>query len=131
MAAGFALEQIHVVEAERLRACRAEVRAEIASFLGVAFDPAMAAIGDRHDTAAKRLPGPRGVALRQAARPALKRLPWSVRGPLEHAMLRPFSRPMPRIALPEPARARLAGILRPEAEGLRALTGRPFAGWSV
>jgi hypothetical protein len=46
-------------------------------------------------------------------------------------LVRPLVRPVPRARLDPSARELLAELLAPEAERLRALTGQPFAGWSV
>lgn len=131
LGAGFPLEQIHIVQAEALRRDPATVLQGIAKFLGVSFRPPMAHAPMLHETDVKRVPTPRGAALRRAMKPTLAHLPWSVRGGVDALVVRPFSQPMPTIRLPDTVRADLATMLRPEAEGLRAVTGATLPGWSV
>jgi len=131
LAAGYAAEQIHVVQSEALRARRAEVLAGIAGFLGVAYEPAMAEARDRHLTDGRRVPTPFGLRVKDWSKPGIKRLPPGVRPGVQKLVLWPFSKPMPKLHLPDEVRARLAEELRADADGLRAFTGQSFPGWSV
>lgn len=132
LAAGFPMERIHVVQSEQLRARRAETTADVLRFLGAAPG---ASLGEPsrewHASDRKRLPTPRGRAVRHAIAPLMKRLPWRVRIPAERAILWPVSEPMPRLSLRPETRERLREAFATEVAELRERTGQAFEGWQV
>jgi hypothetical protein len=122
-----------VLEQRDLRERRAEALAEIFAFLGV--DPAVDQESFRRELNAsddKRAYSPRYVQLRERLKASpLRHLP---RGPLHSVRSsaeRILYRPVPN-AEPDPAlRRRLEERFAPEADRLRALTGKRFETWSV
>ena len=132
LGAGFPLERIHLVQSEDLRHRRREVVADVLRFLEVDPDRLEpVARRDWHVSDRKRVPTDRGLAVRRVAAPLTSRLPWSVRSYVEHALVRPLSRPMPKLILKPETRDALREAFADEAARLRALTGHPLAGWQV
>jgi hypothetical protein len=131
--AGIPPDRIHVVQSEALRAERDATLADVLRFLGAdpAAMPEAALPGELHDSRRKRVPGDLGRRVKEWVSPLTRRLPWSLRTHVERAALAPFSGPMPEVEISTGTRARLAEILGPEAERLRAMTGLRLDGWSV
>ena len=126
------LNDILVVASEDLRDRRRATLAEVFRFLGIdaSFDtPKFRRL--KHQGSEKRRLSHLGRALHDASYnhmnpllPAVQRL---VTRWLEVPLSRPFSRPELTAGL----RGRLQEELRPDAERLRALTGRTLSGWSI
>ncbi len=130
--AGWSAERILVVQAEQLRAHRAEVVSRVLSFLGLETSGLdVASTSDRHVTDRKRVPSDRGTRLKDRIAPMMQHVPWTLRTHLERAILWPLSSPMPMLSLKEETRAFLADQFAEEARRLRDYTGQSFAGWSV
>jgi hypothetical protein len=62
---------------------------------------------------------------------AIEAIPPRVRAPLTRRLRSALSHPVERQELPAELRSRLVAVLAPEADRLRALTGRRFEGWSL
>jgi hypothetical protein len=129
----FPREQVLVVAAEELRDDRVATVAAVLAHVGL-HDPVdpqlLAAEHHRSDTKAELAP----VAERLRASPAgrvLEAVPARVRAPVTRRMRAALSRPVDRRRLPTALRERLCDLLAPEAERLRALTGRRFEAWSL
>lgn len=132
LAAGYPMERIHLVQSERLRSHRAETLAGVLRFLGADPEAPMPASRiEVHVSDRKRVPTPRGRAVKRAVAPLVERLPWRVRGLAERAVLWPVSEPMPRLSLRPETRERLREMFAEEAATLRERTGQPFEGWQV
>jgi len=122
-------ERILVVDGDDLRSARAPTMARVFRFLQV-DDSFSSPAWERelHRSSSKRRPraalGGRGG--RTGVR-VLRRLPGPAARRLEPVLTRPVERPTVSPAL----RERLAAVLAPEVERLRAHTGQAFAGWSL
>jgi Sulfotransferase domain len=131
--AHFDAGQVLVLSAEELRDDRAAAVGAVLAHagLGERVDPALLA-AEHHRSADKaELAAP---AARLRASPAgrvVELVPAAVRAPVTRRLRAALSRPVERRPLPPALRERLAGLLAPEADRLRALTGRRFEGWSL
>ncbi|MGD2067774.1 MAG: sulfotransferase [Gemmatimonadota bacterium] len=129
----YPLEQILVVQQERLLEDRDRELERIFRFLGV--DPSFKALRFRyrfHRSARKRRLTPAGVRLSELpGLRSLDRLPGLVRWPLEDLVYWPFSDPVPLPELPAVVEARLLEGFAKDVERLRELTGQAFEGWRV
>jgi len=121
----YPLERIRVIHYEDLRDRRRETLAELFRFLGVdpAFEhPAFDRV--HHRTAAKRRPSRFGRWLGERVERPLAPLPQDLRVRLREILVRPWSQRVARPDLDPALRDRLRELLQPDADGLRALTGR-------
>ena len=129
----YGLDRILVLDQDDLLHRRRETLRHVFAFVGVdeTFDtPEFDA--QRHVTSNKRLMRVRGPLIPRRVTPKdTGRVPWAVRARVKRTLLRPLSVQARWPELPPEDRAALEAILRPEAERLRALTGRTFPGWSV
>jgi hypothetical protein len=129
----FPRENVLVIDQDDLRHRQADALREIFTFLGVDPDAQLTGLDAQLNVGAEKTEmGPRGGRLWHGAlAPAVRRLPDPVRGPVERRVVELLSRPIDRPSLNNGLEGELAELLRPEAERLRELTGKPFAGWSV
>lgn len=129
----FPAEQILVVDSSELRDRRREALREIFAFLGA--DPDFDSPGFEEELnvgSYKRAHSPRYARLRDSALgDAWRRLPTGLRRPLSGAARRATAPPVERPKIGGELREALAERLAPEAERLRAMTGRPFGSWTV
>jgi hypothetical protein len=131
--ARFPAEQILVVDADELRASRAEVLARIFAFLGVDATFASPEFERTHNAATGRVrPNRAGdavlTALGRALGPARAR---AVRERAPRVLKAPFRHEAPPPALPDAVRAKLEDELADDVSQLRAHTGLALAGWTV
>jgi hypothetical protein len=129
----YPLERILVVAQEDLLRRRRDSLREIFRFLGVddSFDSSRF---DRlkNTSRPKRRVVRRPRWLPRDPSPApWGRLPWRVRAQMKRIAYRPFTRPVERPTVEPDLRRALAERFGPDAERLRALTGKSFDGWSV
>jgi hypothetical protein len=125
--------QIHVICQEEMAADTRAVLRGVFRFLGVDehFD---SPLYDQviHDTASKRHKSPLAAWLGEMAeRRPLNLLPAHVRRAIGRVVYAPITQPLPRQELSPDMRARLQAYFAPDAAQLRAMTGMPFAEWSV
>lgn len=129
----FPRERILVIDNEELRSARGETLAATFRFLEVDdgfVDPRFDHVWevssgkDRRYRLAYRLS-------RRFGRGAWSRLPANARWWIERLAYPPAKSPQPPPALSSGLRELLLDRFRPEAEGLRELTGKSFAHWSV
>jgi hypothetical protein len=129
----FPLERFHVVDQADLRADPHAVLRAAYAFLGA--DPEFEPDGLEviHNAAEAKQQRSRALlALRSApGRAAFDRMPAPVREPVVSAARRLLSKPLERPQVGEALRERLRRLYAPEVERLRALTGKPFATWTV
>jgi hypothetical protein len=129
----FPAPSILVIKQEELGRARSETLRRIFAFLGVAedFTSPRFALEYRGSDARRRFPRWYRAALDFGARTPLARLPASSRRRLRARIEGAVLPGLPEVALGEQLRARLADVLRPEAERLRKLTGLDTATWSL
>jgi hypothetical protein len=128
----YPLERILVVAREDLLHRRLATLREIFRFVGVddSFEsPRFDRVKNESDTK-RRVRGPRWLPKDPAPAPS-GRLPWNFRARVKGIAYRPFTRPVERPTLEPKLRQALTEYFAPDAERLRALTGKPFDGWSV
>jgi hypothetical protein len=129
----FPLEQILVVQQERLLADRQAEMSRIFSFLGV--NPAFRTIlfrRRRHRSVRKRRKTDLGLKLsRLAPATAISNLPDLLRWPIEDILYYPFSRRVDSPKIPADLLDDLHARFREDATRLRELTGQRFEGWVV
>ncbi len=127
--AHFALTDILIVAQGDLRARKREVMRDVYRFAGV--DDTFWSPKLERERNTSQAPGARTRFLRALRRsPALRlayRLPEDAKWRIERAVSRPTDHP----PLPQTLRDRLGEHLRDDVEGLRRLTGRQFADWSI
>lgn len=133
----FPVDQVHVVASDALRHHRRPTLSALFEFAGVdpSFDsPRFDLV--RHVSSEKRrvvgLPRwmPRDVKPRD--RPDRRpRLSWDRRKKIKQALYWPFLRPVERPVVDGDLRDALVEILKPDADRLRELLGRPLADWSI
>jgi hypothetical protein len=126
-------EQVLVLSAEELRDDRHATVCAVLEHVGLHDGIDAAALETEHHRS-----GDKGELAAPAARlrgspvgRVLEAIPPRVRAPVTQRLRSAFSHPVDRQELPAQLRERLAAILAPEAERLRALTGRRFEGWSL
>ncbi|TML05835.1 MAG: sulfotransferase domain-containing protein [Actinobacteria bacterium] len=129
----FAQQQVLVVSAEELRDNREATVAAVLAHVGLhdPIEPELLAAehhrsGDKAELAF--------AAARLRASPvgrALEAIPPRVRAPVTRRVRAALSQPVDRQELPPLLRERLCELLAPEADRLRALTGRRFEEWSL
>lgn len=129
----FPQERILVLDQADLQRNRSESLREIFSFLEVdadfsspEFDAQLLQTKDR-----RAYPAGYDVFVRRLLAPPGRLISPRVRRSLRRNFERTFFPPLPPPDLDDASRARLEELYAPEAERLRALTGKPFAGWSV
>jgi hypothetical protein len=132
----FPQEQILVLDQHELRRDRAATLRKTYAFLDV--DPSFTSVdfdrqlGTREE---HRSYGSRYAQLRQrVSMGALSRLPKPLRRQMRRGVEAVESKVLPPVEPPtldEDMRERLLELYRPEVERLRALTGEPFASWSL
>jgi hypothetical protein len=129
----FAQEQVLVVCAEELRDSRRATLRAVLAHVGLDDVVDEARLAAEHHRSQDKAELPAGAArLRaSAAGRVLEAVPARVRAPVTQRLRAALSRPVERRPLPPSLRERLAELLAPEAERLRALTGRRFEGWSL
>lgn len=121
----FGPDRVLVVDQEDLRARRRETLRQVFGFAGVDPDHA-SPVQESEPNAASRKTEPTALGRRLIDRGWL---PPRLHAAAPH--LRLVARPLREPAIDERTRTRLEAILRPDIERFRALTGRPFATWSV
>ena len=131
--AAFPDERILVVDQRDLLESREATLREVFEFLGVDPDFMTPAFDRLHNERSTKLRptafghwlNDRGQLVR--ARRATRVLPDAVRDPLKRLV----TTPMPAVRLDDDLRRKLERELQPDAERLRAYTGKPFDHWSV
>ncbi len=129
----FAREQILVIDHADLSTEREPTLRRVFEFLGVdeTFRPDL----ERTLITRERQRKPTAVGWRlsqSAAANVIRRLPAPVGAPLAETARRVFYRPVEQRPELDPVlEERLTELLRPEAEGLREITGLPFSSWAV
>lgn len=95
------------------------------------IDPA--ALSDEHHRSGDKAELARGAARFRASAVGrvIEVVPARVRAPVTQRLRAALSHPVERQELPAGLRERLAELLAPEAQRLRALTGRRFESWSL
>src|SRR5438093_5987591 len=129
----FAQEQVLVVAAEDLRDERHATVAAVLEHAGL-HDPIEPALLDaeHHRSADKAELAPAAARLRTSpVGRVLEAIPPRVRAPVTRRVRAALSHPVDRQELPPALRERLCELLAPEAQRLRALTGRRFEEWSL
>jgi hypothetical protein len=129
----FPRSSLLVVDQDDLRRDLRATLGEIFTFLEVDAEFDTAAFDVRLNATAGKTrvsPGYRHFQ-HMAARMGVMHIPAAVRGPAAHAMRARFSTPVARPQLDAGLRAGLAEVLKPDADRLREITGKDFAGWSV
>jgi hypothetical protein len=129
----FPLDRFLVLDQADLRADPHGVLRETYEFLGADPDFEPAGLRVMHNAANEKQRRSRALlALRSApGRSAFDRMPATVREPVVTAARRLLSTPLERPEVGEDLRERLRRLYAPEVERLRALTGKPFATWTV
>lgn len=129
----YSADQILLLTTEELRDHRLQTLRRVFRFLGIddRFDsPRFATV--RHRSTYKRRKNRVGLALdRTLGAGFIRRLPPSLRWPVQMMLYGPFSSPVPRPILSPVLRRRLADDLKEDADQLRAYTGRDLTYWSV
>lgn len=131
--AHYAPERILVIGQEDLRDHRAETMQEVFTFLDLPSLGRHPALRAEHYRGEEKLElGPAGERLRSSL-PGRARhvVPGPLRAPLTRRLRAVLSEPVEPQRLSPQLSAALRERLRPEAERLRTMTGRAFAGWSV
>jgi hypothetical protein len=129
----FPQEGVLVLSAEELRDDRRRAVQAVLAHVGLddRIDPD--ALEAEHHRSGDKAELARGAARLRASAVGrvVEVVPARVRAPVTQRLRAALSHPVGRQELPAGLRARLAELLAPEAERLRALTGRPFEGWSL
>ena len=129
----YPLDQILVLTQEDLLRRRRATLREIFRFLGVddSFDaPQFDRLNNLSNS--KRYVQRRPRWLSSDPHPApIGRLPWNLRARAKRIAYLPFTRPVERPTLAPDLRRALTEHFAPDAERLRALTGKPLDDWSV
>lgn len=129
----FPRERLLVIGQDELRDRPAATMAEVFAFVGLpplADDRAFA--GEEHRSEDKIELTEGAERFRSSPVGRLRNVvPARLRAPVTRRIRRAVGRPFERQTLSPELRERLAELLRDEAARLRALTGRPFAHWSV
>jgi hypothetical protein len=130
----YSLEDIRVIEAERLRERREEVLRDLFQFLGVDPDFQSKVFEQEHHTSAAKKRQTKlasffrwsttGQILKNAGK---RMVPQAVVESIKEALKRDVEKPTPSGAALEEMRAYLAE----DVENLRQLTGKPFESWSL
>jgi hypothetical protein len=130
----FPMDRILVIDNVEMKRDRKAVLREAFAFLGVDADFDTPRFGEVLNTKRDQVRfSPAGARLRDSrlARFVHARVPRRVRGPITKPLTRLLSERVERPSLSPEVRGELAEVLTPEVERLRALTGKPFASWSV
>lgn len=126
-------DQVLVLSAEELRDHRGDTVRAVLEHVGLEDRIPPAALAAEHHRSADKAELAHGAArLRtSAAGRVIEVVPARVRAPVTRRLRAALSHPVDRQPLPAALRERLSELLAPEAERLRALTGRRFEGWSL
>ena len=129
----FPAAQILVLDQCDLSDRPGETLREVFAFAGVEEGFESEAFASRHNVGVNRRRRMTTYSLirRRAMALGVGRVPERVRRPLGQRLGRLFSRPVERPQLDTETLPGLTALLREEANRLRELTGKPFAGWSV
>ena len=126
-------DRLLVLSAEELRDHRRETVRAVLEHVGLEdrIDPV--ALEAEHHRSGDKAELAHGAARLRASAVGrvIEVVPARVRAPVTQRLRAALSHPVDRQALPEALRERLTELLAPEAERLRALTGRRFEGWSM
>jgi hypothetical protein len=129
----FPQERILVLDQADLQRDRGGTLREIFEFLEVdpdftspEFDAQLLQTKDR-----RTYPAGYDVFVHKVLHPAGRVISPPLRRSLRTGFERALFRPLPPPELDDASRERLEEVFAPEAERLRAMTGKPFAGWSV
>jgi hypothetical protein len=131
--AHFPQEQVLVLSAEELRNDRHAAVATVLAHAGLHDGIERELLeAEHHRSADKAELAPAAARLRSSpAGRVLEAIPPRVRAPVTRRVRAALSQPVGRQELPAALRERLIELLAPEAQRLRALTGRGFDGWSL
>lgn len=129
----FALEQILVIDRDELLERRRAALARLFAFLGVdpSFDsPLFDRVRNRSEDK-RRVRWDNPLLPRKLSPSPGGRLPWAVRARVKRTVYRSLSVAVDRPDVDDDLRDALGEVLQPEAERLRALTGKRLSSWSV
>jgi hypothetical protein len=129
----FPADRILVVDQEDLRRRRADTMQEIFAFLGTGRTLTGDAFSAQLNAGAGKARPIAGYSRLRASALAhgARRIPARWRAPVGRPLRRVLSREIDRPSIAGSHLAGLRALLEDEANRLRALTGRPFARWSV
>jgi hypothetical protein len=131
--AHFPQERVLVMSAEELRDDRHRAVRSVLAHVGLddRIDPAE--LDAEHHRSGDKAELASGAARLRASAVGrvIEVVPARVRAPVTQRLRAALSHTVDRQELPATLRERLSGLLAPEAERLRALTGRRFEGWSL
>ena len=126
-------ERLLVLSADELRDHRGDTVRAVLTHVGLDDRIDAAQLGAEHHRSGDKAELAHGAARLRASAVGrvLEAVPPRVRAPVTQRLRAALSHPVGRQALAPGLRERLSELLAPEAERLRALTGRRFEGWSV
>jgi hypothetical protein len=127
----FPMSSMLVLDYRGLRDQRRETLREVFEFLGVDPNFETEAWDEQHNVRRERTLTPFGKKVWYRLGPRTERLPAMVAKPITAAVQATMSTDVISPPVSDEDREILADVLRPDAERLRELTGKPFAGWSV
>jgi Sulfotransferase family len=129
----FPLERFLVVDQADLRDDARSVLQEIYAFLGADRDFEPTGLDVVHNAAEDKRRRSRALLILRSVpgRAAFDRLPAAVREPIVAGARGVLSAPLERPELSDELREQLRELYVPEVERLRALTGKPFAKWTM
>jgi hypothetical protein len=129
----FPAQSILIVEQAELRRARAATLRRLFTFLGVdaGFESPEFARQYRGSDAGRRFPAWYRAALRIGERTPLALVPVPLRRRMRAGVEGAVLPTLPDVTLDERLRGRLAGVLGPEAERFRKLTGVDTQGWTL
>ncbi len=130
----FPRSQLLVVDQHDLKVDREATLREIFGYLGVKDTFHSPRFDEERNTHSEKyaLTSVGKPLWNRALGPAVRRLPTALEDPVRRHAIRRLSRPITAPSVIDPEfRPRLEALLKGEADRLRALTGQPFASWSV
>jgi hypothetical protein len=128
----FPSERILILDSDELRARHSATLQEAFRFLGVdEAGIAQESPGEVGTTAAKRVPTGFGIKLSDTMERPLSYLPKDRARQVKQVLVRPFSKPMEKLELDDPARQRLRALLADDTERFRSWSGMTFPRWDI
>ncbi len=125
--------QLLVVDQRELKSDRSRVLREVFSFLDVDDSFSTPAFEEERNTRSQKYaPTKLGYPIwNHSLGPAVRPLPPRLRDPLRRHLIRTLSRKIESPTIDPVLRRELTPLYRDEADGLREMTGKSFADWSV
>jgi hypothetical protein len=126
-------DRVLVLSSEELRDDRPATVRAVLEHVGLEDRIDAGALDDEHHRSGDKaeLAAPAARLRGSSLGRVIEAIPPRVRAPVTRRLRSALSHPVDRQELPAQLRERLAAILAPEADRLRALTGRDFEGWSL